>query len=78
LEDDMTDAKTPAAKTPAKDTPKDDTKNTSEDAKAQSGDRKDVSGDQQVQEREDIGAAAGEGKPDTVKVITEVRPGLAN
>ena len=76
----MTDAKSTPAKT---DAPKPAAKDDSKDAKTsgpagQSGDRKDVSGDQKVQEREDIGAAAGEGKPETVKVITEVRPGLAN
>ena len=76
----MTDAKS-TPKTTAKDEPKDDGKNvvTTEDVrKDQAGDRKDVSGDQQVMERDDIGAADGPGKPGTVKVITEVRPGLAN
>lgn len=43
-----------------------------------SGDRDDVIDGQQVQERDDLGAAAEPDGPDTVKLITEVRPGLAN
>jgi hypothetical protein len=77
----MTDPKsTPKAdgpKTPAKPAVKDEDVKTGTDASNAKG-GKDVSGDQKVMERDDIGAAAGPGKPETVKVITEVRPGVAN
>lgn len=45
---------------------------------AQTGERDDVAEGQQVMERDDIGAAAGPGEPEVVKVITEVNPGTAN
>lgn len=47
-------------------------------AKAKTGERDDVAEGQQVMERDDIGAAAGPGEPEVVKVITEVNPGTAN
>ena len=71
-------SKATTTKSAAKDDATKNVKTTDEFKDEQSGKRDDVADGQQVQEREDIGAAAGEGKPETVKVITEVRPGVAN
>lgn len=42
------------------------------------GERDDAPEGQQVMERDDIGAADDPDGPETVDVITQVRPGLAN
>lgn len=79
----MTDAKSTPKTDPTKPAAKDaddgkDVKTPADAEKAKSGERDDVADGQSVMERDDIGAADGPGKPDKVKVITEVHPGTAN
>jgi hypothetical protein len=74
----MTDAKS-APKATVKPAAKDENVKTAAVTGAvKAAGRGDVAEGQSVMERDDIGAAAGPGKPDKVKVITEVNPGTAN